>query len=91
MSSISVRMRSSPQLYLDNKASLLAYDIVLVSLVWVIVVIISVNVIKLSMSKLVFVYDFTITLTSQLAVFPKGLFFRLFRDHNSCRCAVWRP
>ena len=25
------------------------------------------------------------------AVFPKDPFERLFRDHNSCRCAVWRP
>ena len=21
----------------------------------------------------------------------KGSLFRLFRDHNSCRCAMWRP
>ena len=26
------------------------------------------------------------------AVFPKDLFFyRLFRDHDRCRCAVWWP
>ena len=25
------------------------------------------------------------------ATFPKDLFFRLFKDHNSCHCAVWRP
>ena len=25
------------------------------------------------------------------AVFPKDPLFRLYRDHNNCRCAVWRP
>ena len=32
-----------------------------------------------------------VTLPTLNATFPNDLFFRLFRDHNSCRCAMWRP